>query len=107
MSESVAIVKVESTFENVYRITTENGIILDIPEKDRPNVGTSIEYAVGHTLDNSTIMNGFVFHTNGKYIYVSFGGLLGSIPIKIFPNCTSSAHSAQLQEFTLSYKLIN
>lgn len=83
------IKQVESEFENIYRITAENGLILDIPETDKPVIGSSIEYSFLETETEFngeaggpgyTIMNGILYSINNETILVSFGGLLGNIP---------------------------
>lgn len=85
------IKKVESEFEDIYRITAENGLILDVSEIIKPKIGTIIEYSVN---TNSTenidyknyseycIMNGILYNIHNTGILVSFGGLLGNIPLE-------------------------
>ncbi len=86
---SSRIIKVETYFENIYRISTENGLILDIFESEAPDETTFIEYSVviNEKINDlhKTIMNGTVFHTQNNCINVSFGGLLGNIPYNNFP----------------------
>ena len=72
------ITKVESEFDDVYRITTDNGLILDIFEKTKPVVGQKIEYSLGQ--GQGTTMNGIVFAKTGNSVNASFGGFLASIP---------------------------
>src|SRR4029078_6155622 len=86
MSIFTSVIKqVESEFDDVYRITTENGLVLDVPETKKPVIGSKIEYRINMDIDilNSdyTIMNGIVFNKNNTGIIVSFGGLLGTIPL--------------------------
>lgn len=74
---------IESEFNDIYRITTENGLVLDIPENKKPIIGSSIEYNINMGINNPeyTMMNGDIFSITDKGILVSFGGLLGSIPL--------------------------
>jgi hypothetical protein len=108
MSTFVSTIKhVESEFNDIYRITTENGLILDIPETKMPEIGTEISYQISsdHSSDHGflnsdyTIMNGTVFNTNNVGILVSFGGLLGTIPMD------ESARKLVKEEISLCYKL--
>lgn len=79
------ITNIESNFENIYRITTENGLIIDIFEDNINN--SKIEYIVENDINTAysnteyTIMNGIIYERNNNVIYVSFGGLLASIPL--------------------------
>jgi len=73
---------VESQFDNIYIITTDNGLIIDLFEFEKPIIGSTIEYNTDNvTLDNCTSMNGSVFYVEKKGINVTFGGLLGYIPV--------------------------
>lgn len=102
MDAVTVIRKVESEFDDIYRITTENGLVLDIPETKKPTVGSMIEYHVNtnKTYDSKeyTIMNGILFGSNEIGILVSFGGLLGNIP--------SKKESKVQEHVMLVYKLI-
>lgn len=96
------IKQIESEFDDVYRITAENGLVLDIPENNKPVIGSKIKYSIDTKEDSHeyTIMNGIVFNTNNTGVYVSFGGLLGNIPLddKMKKNIKNN--------LCLSYKLI-
>jgi len=76
------VTKVTSEFENTYRITTENGLILDIYDIVAPKIGskfiyrTALNYTDTNYDDDYIIMNGTTFKKN----IVSFGGFLGFIP---------------------------
>jgi hypothetical protein len=86
------IKQIESEFDDIYRITCENGLILDISESSKPVIGSSIEYFInleseslknrGYNIntDGYTIMNGIIYNNNTIGVLVSFGGLLGNIP---------------------------
>ncbi len=101
------IKQIESEFDDIYRITTENGLILDISENKKPDIGSRIEYYINDTpknLDNNyVIMNGIFFETNSIGIIVSFGGLLGNIPMTETAKNNISNHS----NVCLIYKLIS
>lgn len=93
MSMFTKIIKIESEFDDVYRITTEDGIIVDIPEKITPKIGQQIEYYGTDSkfpatrLSDFTIMYGNQMNTildDENYIIVSFGGLLGKFPKNLF-----------------------
>jgi hypothetical protein len=104
MSIFTSVIKhVESEFDNIYRITTENGLILDIPETKKPEIGTKIEYRINidiTDLDHNYItMNGTVFSTNNVGVLISFGGLLGTIPLNEIGKKTIK------EEVCLSYTL--
>jgi hypothetical protein len=78
------IKQVKSEFDDIYRITTENGLILDIFESNAPKIDSEIEYCITNCTTNDkdfTIMNGIIYGTNDTGIYVSFGGLLANIPL--------------------------
>ena len=83
------IKEVKSDFDDVYRITTENGLILDVLEKKPPIIGSSIEYFISdspieyNNYKEYTIMNGILFNNHESGIFVSFGGLLGNIPVDL------------------------
>ena len=103
MSFFVSVIKqVESEFDDIYRITTENGLILDIPENKKPVIGSSIEYHINDDKNNSgyTIMNGIVYNIHNTGILVSFGGLLGNIPLD------ETIKKTIKENISLSYKLI-
>jgi len=77
------IIKVQSEFDDIYRITTENGLVLDISEKKSPAIGSSFEYYLDNEDKedkNYITMNGQIFGITENGILVSFGGLLGNIP---------------------------
>jgi len=111
------IIQVESEFDNIYRITAENGLILDIPEKKQPPIGSVIEYIIdiNDIIDTKhvsgyTIMNGIIFKTNTSEIIVSFGGLLANIPLdetlkRIIKNQTIKNQTIKNQ-LSLTYKII-
>lgn len=94
---------IESEFDDIYRITTENGLILDICEGSKPEINTHIEYHIENNLDKIkegyTIMNGIIFSKENNSIFVSFGGLLGNIPVDENINLND--------EITLSYRLFD
>jgi len=78
------IKQIDSEFDDIYRITTENGLILDISEIKKPTIGSTIEYYINDNKDHGndyTIMNGIFFGENTNSVFVSFGGLLGNIPV--------------------------
>ncbi len=83
------ITNVESEFDNIYRITTDSGIWIDIFEFDKPQIGSKIEiHGIGANSDDTnsnskcyTKMNGIVYHVSKDGFYVSFGGLLGYFPL--------------------------
>jgi len=80
MNTSV-ITKVESEFDDVYRITTKDGLIIDIYEEKRPEIGTIFEYEINANNNSSTIMNGIVFSSSSNdTIQASFGGFLATVP---------------------------
>ncbi len=100
-STTSVIKHIESEFDDVYRITTENGLILDIFETNAPEIGTKIEYRINDAKsDNYVIMNGIVFNSNDVGILVSFGGLLGTIPMD------DDTKKSLKEEISLSYNLI-
>jgi hypothetical protein len=105
MSIFTSVIKqVESEFDDIYRIMTENGLVLDIHETKKPAIGSKIIYrlrdvCVVDTDFDYTIMNGIVFGTNNIGILVSFGGLLGTIPLD------DSIKKSFKEEICLSYKL--
>jgi hypothetical protein len=76
----------ETDFNNIYRITSEDGLILDIYETTKPLVNQQFKYKIYSDNDSDkmntdcTIMNGIVFEKNEDFINVSFGGLLSKIP---------------------------
>lgn len=74
------IINVSSEFENVYRIETENGLILDIFEENAPKIGHIFNYTLELNNTYPCIMNGVVFGVQGNNSLVSFGGFLGSVP---------------------------
>ena len=85
MSINVTTIKqVDSEFDDIYRITTENGLVLDISENKKPSIGSSLEYYINDSKDHGsayTIMNGIPFGAGPTGVFVSFGGLLGNIPL--------------------------
>ena len=98
MSFTTKIKEVESEFDGIYRITCENGLILDIPEDKKPLIGSRFEYKINATNDPiyfTTMMNGIIFDVSDTNILVSFGGLLGNIPLI----------EASLGNISLSYKI--
>ena len=108
MSSTSTIKQVDSEFDDIYRITTENGLILDIFQNNKPIIGSIILYYILHEKDyinhseyiNSseyTIMNGNIFNISAASILVSFGGLLGDIPFTDKTNLT--------ENITLIYKI--
>ena len=101
MTNFTSIIKqVETEFDNIYRITAENGLVLDISENKKPNIGSKIEYYINNSTIETvyTIMNGIIFNKHDTGILVSFGGLLANIPI----------HSSEIKTeyISLSYKII-
>ena len=81
---STNITNVSSLFLNIYRITTADGIILDIYEETKPIIGDMFEYVFGTMLvDKKSEMNGYVFKNQDNYTYISFGGLIGKFPTSI------------------------
>lgn len=95
------IVSLHSEFENIYRITTEHGLIIDIFVTDNdviPAIGLELRYCINtcnnrdNNRDNNsnngdnnsavTVMNGIIYEIehDSRTIYVSFGGLLAKIP---------------------------
>lgn len=93
---SSEIKHVSSEFEGVYRIKTLEGLILDIPEETQPKIGSHIQYSIVKNSDFPTTLNGIVFGDSENGTLVSFGGLLGHIPLKI-----------KEEEISLSYKLVD
>ncbi len=95
MSVCTSVIKqIDCEFDDIYRITAENGLVLDISEIKKPTIGSRIEYYIDDNIDcgpTYTIMNGIFFGVNAHGILVSFGGLLGNIPVsseKIKENVT-------------------
>jgi len=85
MTTTTTVKQVECEFDDIYRITCENGLVLDISEDSAPKVGSEIEYSV-YSIPSAvstgfTLMNGILFQTSPVNILVSFGGLLGDIPV--------------------------
>lgn len=105
MDVVTVIRKVESEFDDIYRITTENGLVLDIPETKKPQIESMFEYHINQTdkYDNKeyTIMHGIFFNSGPNNIFVSFGGLLASIPI------TDTHKSGLGEQISLAYKIQN
>ncbi len=89
MESTITVInKVDSEFDDIYRITTENGLVLDISEEKAPLIGSYIEYSLLITAqqcnfpnEKYTIMNGILYNIHNTGILVSFGGLLGNIPL--------------------------
>ncbi|PWG74635.1 hypothetical protein DF186_16865, partial [Enterococcus hirae] len=79
------IVKTESKFDNVHRIYTDQGSVLDLYQSGGISEETSIEYEIINDLKNApetcTVMNGTVYHNSvSDNLLVSFGGLIGCFP---------------------------
>ena len=73
------IKEINSLFPNVYRVILENDMILDTFEYNRPVIGDSIRYSLGKNTNDEkydTELNGTVYDTETKWVYISFGGLL-------------------------------
>jgi hypothetical protein len=106
MSITVTTIKqVDSEFDDIYRITTENGLILDIPEIKPPSIGSNIEYYINDVTDRGndyTVMNGIFFVENTNSVLVSFGGLLANIPVDETTKKTIIANPS----VSLTYKLL-
>jgi hypothetical protein len=88
MEITTKIKQINSEFDDIYRITTENGLILDISEVKKPEIDSIIKYYINNNDYNNyndykgyTIMNGIVYNIHDNGILVSFGGLLGNIPL--------------------------
>ena len=97
-----AIKQVESEFDDIYRITATNGLVLDILESEKPKIGSNILYYINPDKDYGpeyTIMNGIIYMINNKSILVSFGGLLGNIPLD------ESTKKTIKENVLLTYKL--
>lgn len=106
------IIKVEYEFDKIYRITTENNIVLDIYEPfEKPKINDIFEYCFGNNIDNHpkeidetnneyTVMNGTVVEDNSTCTTISFGGFLGTIPlnIKIFSEKVSLYYRITVEE---------
>jgi hypothetical protein len=96
------IKQVDSEFDDIYRITTDNGLILDISENEAPIIGSIIEYTINNPEysigPKHTIMNGTIFSTTKDTTIVSFGGLMGTIP---------SISKYGSNEISLSYCLVS
>lgn len=101
----ISIIKqVESEFDGIYRITTENGLILDVSEKTKPKIDSSIEYCLENVgTKDHVIMNGTFFDVSLTGIFVSFGGLMGNIPF--LPKDKQKLNL--MKDIRLSYKIIN
>ncbi len=104
-STSTQIIKIdlelESEFNNIYRITTENGLILDIYESKKPELLSIIEYSINKEIDATNVtMNGIIYEFDSTSIYVSFGGLLGKIP-----RDTINSFNSDNFTISISYKL--
>lgn len=87
-----AIVNVSKEFDNVYRVTTESNIVVDIHECgcdiDIDSISKcKLMYAITDDINKnmddtySTKMNGIVYKLEKECVYVSFGGLLASIKV--------------------------
>lgn len=78
------IKEVSNIFKNIYRITLENDMIVDVYENIIPSVGSLFSYEIFDKVENTeyigTEMSGYVYKTTNKETYVSFGGLLCKIP---------------------------
>lgn len=74
------ITKVEPFSEFIFRLTLENGVIIDVYELEIPKIGDNFDYQlitkVTKIQHNETRMNGIVCQNDP--LIVSFGGLLGS-----------------------------
>lgn len=92
------IIKVESTFDSIYRITTEDGLVLDVMTEEPPRMESMFEYTVNDPrTDDGVIMNGTVYIKGESKTYVSFGGLICIIPFLI----SSSACTLWYRESSL------
>ena len=89
------IKEINSLFPNIYRVILENDMILDTFEYIRPVIGDSIRYSLSKNTNDEkydTELNGTVYDTVTKWVYISFGGLLCTffkedVPdIKLFDN---------------------
>ena len=77
------IIDSSSEFTGVWRITTEDGSVLDIYENE-PKIGTKFVYEINNestsTSTTYTTMNGVVYNIDPKFVWISCGGLLSMIP---------------------------
>ncbi len=85
MSESKSkIVNILNMFKNIYRLTLENGMIIDIYENKSPCINSIFSYKIFNNYENKnfvgTVMNGYIYKTTKNETYASFGGLLCKIP---------------------------
>jgi hypothetical protein len=87
--ETAIITEVESEFNGIYRVKTNNGMIIDLMENNKPNLGSKLEYSLFFDGNNystipkqHTVMNGIIYRKNHSCVYVSFGGLLSVIPFE-------------------------
>jgi hypothetical protein len=86
------ILEISSMFPNIYRISTDNGIIIDIFEENKPS-GT-IKYSINSEHNNyDTELYGTVYSINNDAVYISFGGLIGYFPKKLIDFPIDNKHN--------------
>ncbi len=76
---TIKIKEINSLFPGVYRVIFENDMILDMFEYNMPVIGDSIRYSLSKNTNDEkydTELNGSVYDTETKWVYISFGGLL-------------------------------
>lgn len=100
--EESKIISIETLFSNIYRLTLENKIIIDIYENESPKINSLFIYKKNNTKsmlqDMKVHMSGKIYKKTDNTTYISFGGLLCSMPINLI----------ELQnddDFSLSYKI--
>lgn len=78
------IIEISNVFKDVYRITLENEMVIDVCENKSPSVNSMFSYQIFNKNKNDkfigTEMSGYIYKTTHKETYVSFGGLLCKIP---------------------------
>jgi hypothetical protein len=81
------IMEISNVFKNIYRITLENKMVVDIYENISPSIGSLFSYEIFNKINDNkyigTEMSGHIYKTTQQETYVSFGGLLSKIP-KVF-----------------------
>jgi hypothetical protein len=90
MNGETEINEVIETFSSIYRINTDNGIILDIPDSVCVLRGNVFKYTIytDENIENNKIylnnLNGTITNIKDGFVYASFGGLLSKIPLNFF-----------------------
>jgi hypothetical protein len=90
MTES-KITSIDTLFSNVYRLTLENKMIIDIYETESPKINSLFIYKIyeknintdSMLFDTDVYMSGKIYKRTDDIVYISFGGLLCSMPTKV------------------------